>query len=423
MSTPTRTRRSLRRNFASSLVGNSVYRLAQWLLVVVIARWGDVEMVGSFALAQAISAPIFLTVGLNLRAARTTDVDKTWSAEQYHRLRLYLNLLSLALCGIVAWIVTPSQEFVLITLGLALGKGSEAASQVSYGYFQLRERMDLVSRSLLLRALSGPAPFSVVLISTKDLALSCLALALGWMAVTLLHDRPVEHDLRRAEGSSQEVEPTGSLWSLAKAAVPLGVTAGIGSVTANVPRYGVQFVLGTASLGLFAALAYLGQVIAMITGSLADSLLGRLARTAQSGQPRAFVRNLSLLSGFGMVVSLFVIAAASLVGAPLTRLLLGSQYVNQAVLLTLLSGAALVTFQRTLGRGLQGGRRFRQILVMDITTALAVVGSAAVAIPMFGLEGAAATLGVGYAVGSLVGMYFVRQMVVAMKDRSSPTHV
>lgn len=414
--------RSLQRNFASSLVGNTVYRLAQWLLIVVIARWGHIEMVGSFALAQAISAPVFLAVGLNLRAARTTDVSRRWTAQQYHRLRLVLNVVSIAVSGIIAWIVSPTAAFVLVTLALALSKGSEAASQVGYGYFQLRERLDLVSRSLLLRSVFGPIPFAVTLISTKDLALSCLALALGWMVITILHDGPVERRLRHND--DDETRPPArdaTLWTLARAAAPLGVTAGIGSVTANIPRYGVHIVLGMSSLGLFAALAYLGQIIAMVTGSLADSMLGRLARTAQAGNPRAFMRNLVLLSGFGMVVSLVVIAAAALLGAPLTRLLLGSEYVNQTVLLVLLAGAALVTFQRTLGRGLQGGRRFRDILIMDTTTAGATVIAAAVAIPAFGTVGAAATLGIGYAVGSVVGIYSVRRMVISMRKRSDFT--
>lgn len=415
--------RGLRRNFASSLVGNTVYRLAQWLLIVVIARWGDVEMVGAFALAQAISAPVFLTVGLNLRAARTTDVSGHWSAQQYHQLRLILNALSIVLSGLIAWAVSPTATFMLVALALALSKGSEAASQVTYGYLQYRERLDLVSRSLLLRAAAGPLPFAGVLVATQDLAMSCLALAVGWVAVTLLHDRVVEARLRTSDDEIREPSPEATLLTLAKAALPLGVTAGLGSITANVPRYGVQIILGTASLGLFAALAYLGQIIAMITGSLADSLLGRLARTAQAGDPRAFMRSLTLLSGFGMAVSLFTIAVAALVGAPLTKLLLGSEYVNQPVLLTLLAGAALVTFQRTLGRGLQGGRRFRDILVMDVTTAAATLAGAAWAIPSFGLMGAAATLGIGYAIGSLVGIHLVRHMVVSMKKGTDPARV
>lgn len=318
-------------------------------------------------------------------------------------------------------IVSPTASFVLVTLALALSKGSEAASQVNYGYFQLRERLDLVSRSLLLRSVAGPVPFAVTLIVTEDLALSCLALAVGWMFVTLGHDGPVERRLQRNDTQPSAADAT--LWSLTRAAIPLGVTAGIGSVTANVPRYGVQFILGTASLGLFAALAYLGQIIAMITGSLADSMLGRLARAAQSGNARLFMRNLVLLSGFGFLVSLLVIAGAAIVGVPMTRLLLGPEYVNQAVLLVLLAGAALVTFQRTLGRGLQGGRRFRDILIMDATTAIATVITAVVAIPTFGILGAAATLGVGYAVGSIVGVHFVRQMVTSMRKHSDPAHV
>lgn len=422
MSSTASSGRSLRRNFTSILFGNSVYRLAQWLLIVIIARWGTVDMVGMFALAQAIAAPVFLTVGLNLRAARATDVYHHWSTQQYHRLRHVLNLISVALSVGIAWIVTSSAYFALVTLMLSLSKGTEATSQLTYGNFQLRERLDLMSRSMLLRTLTGITPFAIVLVLTEDLALSCLGLAIGWLVVTLLHDIPMERRLHRADRDLRvEPAPGATLLSLAKAATPLGVTAGIGSITTNVPRYAVQLALGTASLGLFAALAYLGQIVAMITGSLSDSLLGRLARTAQAGRPREFLRNLSLLSGFGVTVSIVVVIGGALFGEPLTRMLLGPEFVNQTVLVVLLAGSTFVTFQRTLARGLQGGRRFRDILVMDITTAVTTIIVAALAIPAFGLTGAAATLGAGFAAGSLVGIFFICRMVTAMRESERST--
>src|SRR4051794_37379557 len=74
---------SIRRNFSWGLVGNVAYSLVLWLLIVLLARLGTTQMVGEFALAQAIAAPVFLTLGLNLRAVRSTDVRRVWSSRQY----------------------------------------------------------------------------------------------------------------------------------------------------------------------------------------------------------------------------------------------------------------------------------------------------------------------------------------------------
>lgn len=417
MNSSSRVGNSIRRNFASALFGNTIYRLSQWLLIVVIARCGDVEMVGSFALAQAISAPVFLAVGLNLRVARATDVQGHWSAGQYHGLRFILNALSLALSGAIAWVATSSASFAFVTLALALSKASETSSQLSYGYYQLRERLDVMSRSLILRTFTGTAPFAIVLIQTSDLAMACLALALGWAFVTLVHDRPQESRLRTEAGETGAQGAEGAtMLTLAKEAAPLGVTAGVTSVTQNIPRYIIQLSLGHAALGLFAALDYLRRVITMITSSLGDSLIARLARTAQSSRPRAFMCNILFLGGFGAAVSLVVIALAAVFGAPLTRLALGHEYVNQPVLLTLLAGTIFINFQTILSKGLQGGRQFREMFRMNLATAAGTVAFGAIAIPLWGLVGAAATLGVGYFVGCLLGAFYLRRMVLGMVE-------
>ncbi|ACV06872.1 lipopolysaccharide biosynthesis protein [Kytococcus sedentarius] len=408
--------RSLRRNFTSVLGANTLYRLSQWLLIAFIAQWGTKEMVGYFALAQAITAPVYLTVGLNLRAARATDVSRRWTASQYGSLREILNAASLLLSCALAWLVSPSIDFLLLVAAVAWSKASEASSQLSYGYWQLRERLDLMSRSLYLRSALGAASFAAVFWFTRDLLWGCVVMALGWTLVTVLHDRPVEARLRRDDPADSPMPEAGATRaSLAREALPLGVTAGISSVTLNIPRYALQFFLGTGSLGLFAALAYLGQTISMVTGSLADSMIARLARAAQAGRRRQFLRNLGILAGFSCAVSLVVLLGAAAVGAPMTRLLLGEEYVNQPVLLTLLAGAAFATLQRVLGRGLQGGRRFREFLIMNGVTAVGALVAAVTLIPNWGLMGAALTSGLGFFLGCLVGLYYIWRMVQRMK--------
>ena len=45
--------RPIRRSFAWNLVGNSLYSLSQWVLLVVLARAADTAEVGRFALLLA----------------------------------------------------------------------------------------------------------------------------------------------------------------------------------------------------------------------------------------------------------------------------------------------------------------------------------------------------------------------------------
>src|ERR1700690_1751773 len=67
----------LTHNFAWTLVGNVVYAACQWTIVVVLAKLGNADMVGEFALALAVAFPITLLANLQLRSVFVTDlVDK-----------------------------------------------------------------------------------------------------------------------------------------------------------------------------------------------------------------------------------------------------------------------------------------------------------------------------------------------------------
>ncbi len=231
--------------------------------------------------------------------------------------------------------------------------------------------------------------FVVALVITGGLVEACAAMAAGWTLTYLLHD--VRHEaalLRTDDPPARRAEDApGTLWSLARKAAPLGVDAGVGSLATNTPRYAVQHLLGTGQLGAFAALAYLAQVVAMITGALADSVIGRLAREADRRDHRAFVRTLGILVAFGVAVSTVAGLLALLLGGPVIKALLGPEYVNQPVLVLLMAGAGLVTLQRCLGLRTAGRpHRFTGVLAVDVLTLAGMVVAAVVLIPTFGLR-------------------------------------
>lgn len=406
---------TLRRNFAWSFVGNSVYNLTQWLLLVVLARLGDAELVGQFALSLAISAPVFLCIGLNLRVVRATDVSRVWRQVDYLRLRSLLNILAAIVTMIVGLLLGMRGQELSVLAAIAAAKCVEAASQTYYGLFQLRERLDLVARSLLLRAATGAVLFVVGVAATDRLVFACLGLFLGWLLPLLVLDRRmgrqlVSTELTRHQPLSNEVDWQAMI-ALARKASPLGVDAGLSSLSINVPRYLVEIVLGTARLGVFAALAYLAQVITMITGSMGETVVPRLAVYHAARERRMYLRLLAQLTCFGAAVTLTAVAGALLLGEPFIRLTLGPEYVDISLLVVLMLSAGLTTIQRCLGRGLQAAHRYKAFLMADVATlgAITLIGPFLVA--DLGVVGAAWSLCVGFATGILVTLLFLVRVV------------
>ena len=77
-----------------------------------------------------------------------------------------LNVLSLLVTVGVGLGIGMRGTSLSVLVIIAMAKSAEATSQLMYGYFQIRLRLDLVSRSFLLRAGLGAAGFVGALVAT-----------------------------------------------------------------------------------------------------------------------------------------------------------------------------------------------------------------------------------------------------------------
>src|SRR5512136_2021883 len=88
MSSPASARVPFGRSVSWSVVGNVFFTICQFGAVVLLARMGSVEVLGRFALALALTAPVFLLACLNLRIIQATDAREQFRFTDYIALRL-----------------------------------------------------------------------------------------------------------------------------------------------------------------------------------------------------------------------------------------------------------------------------------------------------------------------------------------------
>src|ERR1039458_2184341 len=82
----TRTR-TLRTNFLWNATGNAVFALCQWGIVIVFAKLGSATLVGQLVYGLALTAPLFVVAGLQLRSIQATDADNRHTLGQWLGLR------------------------------------------------------------------------------------------------------------------------------------------------------------------------------------------------------------------------------------------------------------------------------------------------------------------------------------------------
>lgn len=406
--------------FAWALAGNIVYAGCQWLMLAVLARLGSPAMVGEFALALAVCAPIILFLNLQLRNLQATDTAGLYEFGDYLGLRL---LTSMLFVFVVAGVVL-SCGLTRSILVIALAKVAESVSDVLHGLMQRHERMDRIALSLSCKGALGLAGWTAGLVAAGTVAAAALGLFLGWATSLLVLDIPLALKTLREVDPAVRVRPAwsqGTLRALARQALPLGLVATLISVNTNAPRYVIERVFGAYDLGIFAALAYLIVAGNMIALALAQTASPRLARHYHAGDLAAYRHLLHTLLLLGAALGLASVVVALIGAGPILGLLYGPEYSAHGHLLTgmLIVGGLgyLCTF---LGAANTAVRCIRPQLSVEIVVTMTTLALSLVLVPRQGLVGAILALlaGAGVKLGALIVLQIRAQALCGLRGRA-----
>lgn len=383
---------TLRRNFSWNFVGNVVYAGCQWGMLVVLSKIGSPEIVGQFTLGFAITAPVFMFTNLQLRDIQATDAKRQYCFSDYLGLRLFSIAVALIAIAMITWIAGYRWQTSLVILLVGLAKGFESISDVFYGLFQQRERMDRVAVSMMIKG-----PLSLLLLGigvhlSGSIVGGALGLAIAWALVLLSYD--IWNGVFML--SVPLVQPRWRFKMLGKLtwlSLPLGLIVMLGSLNVNIPRYFIEQYLGERELGIFAAIAYLMVIGNMVVNALGNSAIPRLAQYYATGKGAAFRTLLLKLEGIAAVLGAFAILVSLVAGKELLTLFYQAEYAQHNDLLVWVMVAAAISYlSYFLGDALIAAR----YLSIQIPLFIGVTATSALMsywlIPIHGLHGAAVAL-------------------------------
>jgi O-antigen/teichoic acid export membrane protein len=384
--------RSLGLNIGWTFAGNVIYAACQWGMLVTLAKMGSPEMVGRFALALAITAPVYMLTNLQLRAVEATDVANQFAFGDYLGLRILCTGIALATIIGFAAISHDSLSTAAVIVLVGLAKGAESISDAIYGLVQRHERMDLIACSMVWKGVVSLAAFALAIALTGKLVLGVAALAAAWCVVLILYDFSLARRFAR-ESPMAAFAPrfsASTLSHLTRLSLPLGITAMLGSLILTVPRYFIQDYAGARSLGFFAAIAYLMVGGNLVTNAIGQSATPRLASFHASGNAIAFRGLLVSLCGIAAIPGIAGILIAIKAGKPVLRLLYRADYQSYSDIFTLLMIAAAIYYLTSiLGYVITAARIFKPQPVLFAVIILVSVAACVLWVPMYGLRGAA----------------------------------
>ncbi len=390
---------SLSLNVSWTLAGNVIYAACQWGMLVILAKLGSPEILGRFALALAVTAPVFMLTNLQLRAIQATDVVDRYDFRDYLALRLLSVALALVVILSTAAFSHYPPETAPVIFVTSLAKAFESVSDAIYGLVQKHERMDLIARSMILKGSASIVAFAGVVALTGSLVWAVAGMACAWCMVLLAYDLGLMSQFAPSYVLNPGRRVFGPRWSLsislrlARLALPLGLTMMLISLNTNVPRYFIQHYAGQRSLGFFAALAYLMVAGNLVITALGQAAVARLAGYYAAANLRAFRALLLRLCGLAGILGMGGVLVALVAGKQILRLLYRSDYAGFSdVFIYLMIAAGIGYVASIVGYGMTAARLFSpQPLLFSIVLALSTLASFRW-VPVYGLRGAAFAL-------------------------------
>jgi O-antigen/teichoic acid export membrane protein len=366
------------------LVGTALHGVAQLVLVVTLAKSADPILLGSYGLAQAVTAPVLIFSHFELRRMIATDIARRYRLGEYLALQLTTGVLGLALCvGIGAgWL----GEQLTLLLSVGLKRVFELVGELMLGGYQRGDRLELLAASMTMRALGEVCLVPAVFIASGSLALAIVAGAGASLAVSVGHDVP------RLRGLGERLtlaRPGRRLFQLAREGMPAGLTATLSSLNGNLPRYLIELSRGRALLGFFVSLYQLLHAGTLVNSAIAHAELAGLSRSFRQSRAR-FLSRLRRVCALQAGVQLVALAIMMAAGGQLLSAVYRPEYAPFApVAVVLFAGAAVRAVAGALSAGHMVLRSLRAEAAAAAVTGVATAVLGWLWIPRWSLMGAA----------------------------------
>jgi O-antigen/teichoic acid export membrane protein len=417
---------SLQRNWVWSLIGNSVYAGCQWGSLVVLTKLGSLEMVGRFALASAVAAPITCFAGLQLRTVQATDARREFAFSEYFGLNAITATLGLGLIALIALLGGYSHETALLIVVVGLAKALESLSEVVYGLMQQHERLDWISRSQMLRgvlavtalaagvALGGVLTGAIAMVAVWAIVLAAHDLCAG--AATILGGCLVAGPVQIATLRDRCRSAILRLSKLAWLAFPLGFVTMLNVLNASVPRYFIAEHGGESPVGIFAACVALLGSFFLVQTAIGQAALPRLSQQFAYGDRTAFMRTSRYVMSCGAINGAIAVLVACCCGSQLLELVYSHEYAQNGMLFVWLAIAAA---GQCLGNALlyllHATRDYRSVAMISVAVAASTLLLCALFVGPVGPVGAAWSMGISSLVSIMLSLILLTRRLAHLQ--------
>ncbi len=179
---------SILKNSLWYTAGNIGYAASSWLIVILITNVLGLDSVGIYALAFAISAPVFMLTNMRLRLVITSDAKAEHANTDYYSLRFITSLTALFIIISYSFVFIDNAHMRWVLLIIAGAKCFESLSDIIYGFFQKNDDLFNVGLSLILKSIVSVIISILIIYKGGNLIHIALGLIVSHVIILLLYD-------------------------------------------------------------------------------------------------------------------------------------------------------------------------------------------------------------------------------------------
>lgn len=416
---------------AALLVSASGIRYAgQLVLLVLIARAAGATGVGTYTVALAVCAPVFIIAGFGIRTVRLT-LRREVPTRSYERFLLTSLVCACALVTVIG-LFLPAKIGIVVLL-IAILRIGETFMELYGAMLQRGGRPGAIVVVIGTGTSLQVASVAFVFAVGGGLVAALAASAAAYLLVLILATRPLALAATTEDGTSARrasaggaaprartgaatgsttaagtvgagAGTTGDWWALFAAGLPTGIAIGMITLLSTVPQYLLGWVGGVEDAGRFAVLLYVVVAVEVLLHALAQSWIPQARRLLDRTQltPAAVARTALRWTVLTGVPGLLGLAAAALL---LPRVLGPEFAITPALAVPLAVTVLLVPASFAADTAVVVRNRYALSLTVSVTALVigTAVGAVLVALGLFDLPAALWTFAATMAVRAAAG--------------------
>ena len=315
-------------------LGSFVESLLSAVLLMFCTRLNGTEIAGMFSISFA-TATILNAIGdFGIRIYQVTDTNRKYKFGDYLLARVFV-VITMVIIGILFVNISGyTAEKLWICIALIMFKVIDNLSETYQGEFQLRNRLDLGGKSMVIRVSSSLIVFFIIDVITKNVIFSCITFVLTNLTLFLLWDVRILSKFQKLEIKYDK----NNIKEILLDCLPLAISTGLSLYIINATKYAIDN-FGDYTMQTYFNVIYMPTfVINLVSAFVIKPFLKPFGDLWNSKEYLKFIKSISLIILILAGATICIDIACALLGVPVLSFIYGidlSPYKIEMILLVI----------------------------------------------------------------------------------------